>query len=111
MDKLAAVRFGAPIATMFAIAIWTIHALPSGPQVAIHWGPDGHPDAWVGQGAGMLVMPLVACVLWFLLTVYPQGFWSSTKPIPPADLRRRMFSRVLLIQLAVQVFLAIRYLG
>lgn len=111
MNKLLTAREGLLIAAMFVIAIWTIRALPAGAQVAVHWGPDGRPDAWVGQGAGLLVLPLVACVLWFLLTVYPQGFWPPRKPVPPADVRHRMFSRVLLIQLAVQVFLAIRYLG
>jgi hypothetical protein len=98
------------IAAMFAIALWAIHRLPAGAQVAIHWGPDGQPDTWVGQWASLLILPIVACVLWFLLSVYPQGFSIPGKPMPSADDRRTVFSRVLLVQLALQASMAINAL-
>jgi hypothetical protein len=46
MNKFpAAVLNGLLIAAMFAIVGWAIHMLPAGGQVAIHWGPNGQPDA------------------------------------------------------------------
>jgi hypothetical protein len=88
------------ITAMFAIAGWAIHTLPTGGQVAIHWGPDGQPDAWVGEWASLLFMPIVSGVLWFVLSVYP-----------PAGVRPIAISRLLLFQLAAQVLIAIHALG
>lgn len=112
MNKtVAAVLDGLIVAAMFAIALWTIRQLPRGAQVAIHWGPDGRPDACVQEWAGLLIIPLVACVVWFLVSAYPQGLSAPGKPAPPAGLRRAMLSRVLAIQLAAQAVVAIHALG
>jgi uncharacterized membrane protein len=109
--RLAAALNAFLIAAMFAIALWAIYELPAGGQVAIHWGPDGQPDAWIGEWAGLLIIPIIACVLWFLLSVSPQGFSFPGKPIQPADVRRTVFFRVLLIQLAAQTLIAINAVG
>jgi hypothetical protein len=101
MNKLSAAALNCLlIAAMFAVAGWAIHMLPAGGQVAIHWGPDGQPDAWVGEWAGLLVIPIVAGVVWFLLSVYP-----------PAGVRPAAVSHVLLFQLAAEVLIAIHALG
>jgi uncharacterized membrane protein len=112
LNKLfAAALHAILIAAMFGIALWTIHELPAGGQVAMHWGPDGQPDAWVGEWAGLLIIPIVACVTWFLMSVAPQGFSSSRKSVPPAEVRRAVFSRLLFVQLAIQAVIAIHALG
>lgn len=101
MNKLSAATLNVLlIAAMFAVAGWAIHMLPAGGQVAIHWGPDGQPDAWVGEWAGLLVIPIVAGVVWFLLYMYP-----------PAGVRPAAVSHVLSFQLAAEVVIAVHALG
>jgi len=112
LNKLFAAALNAIlIAAMFGIALWTIHELPAGGQVVIHWGSDGRPDAWVGEWAGLLIIPIVACVAWFLMSVSPQGSSSSGDSVPPARVRRTVFSRLLFVQLAIQAVIAIQALG
>ncbi|MGZ5199287.1 MAG: DUF1648 domain-containing protein [Telluria sp.] len=89
---------------MFVIASCVIHVLPAGAQIAIHWGPDGQPDAWVGQWSVLLVIPIVSSVIWFLLSVVPQAFSVSRRPIQPVHPR---FTRVFLILVAAQILIAI----
>jgi|GEM_PF-4987447 len=99
---------GVLVAAMFALAFWTAHALPDRGQVATHWGPNGRPDAWLGGSAAQLINPIVALVLWFLLSTVPQGFASPGKPLKSAHTR---FSRVFLAQLAIQLLLTMHVLG
>lgn len=95
---------GLLVAILFALAFWTIHDTSAGGQVAIHWGPDNRPDAWVGAAAVQLVNPIVALVLWFLLSMAPQGFSPALRT---ADAAHRRFSGVFAIQLAIQLGIAI----
>jgi uncharacterized membrane protein len=104
---MAAVLNAVVIAAMFALALLATREIPPGAQVAIHWGPDGEPDAWMGEQAGFLIVPVIAFVLWFLLSIFPQVLWLPRTPLPPAEVRRTMFSRILLILFAVQVMLAL----
>lgn len=81
------------VALIFAIAFWTIGALPGAGQVAIHWGPDNRADAWIGSPAIYLVNPLIGLVIWFLFSVL--GTFHAR------------FSGIFLTQLAVQLLMAI----
>lgn len=96
------------VAAMFAVAFWTVHALPDRGQVATHWGPDGRPDAWLGGSAAQLINPIIALVLWFLLSTVPHAFASPGKPLKSAHAR---FSHIFLAQLAIQLLMSIRALG
>jgi uncharacterized membrane protein len=96
------------VAAVFAVAFWTVHGLPGAGQVAIHWGPDNQPDAWLGGSAVHLVNPVIALVIWFLLSAAPERFSSPGKPPAAAHAR---FSIVFLIQLAVQLLIAIHARG
>ena len=100
----AAASNGVLVAILFALAFWTIHAVPAGGQVAIHWGPDNRPDAWVGGAAIQLVNPIVALVVWFLLSMAPQGFSPALRT---AGAAHRRFSAVFVVQLAIQLLIAI----
>jgi len=106
--RRAGVLNGLLVVAMFAIAFWTAHVLPTRGQVAIHWGPDGHPDSWVGGAAVQLINPIIALVLWFLLSTVPQGFTSPGKPIKSAHAR---FSNIFLAQLVIQLLLTMQVLG
>ena len=99
----AAAMNGLMVAVLFALAFWTIHDVHGGAQVAIHWGPDNRPDAWVGGAAIQLVNPIVALVVWFLLCMAPQGFSAATRT---ADAAHRRFSGIFVIQLAIQLLIA-----
>ena len=95
---------GLLVAILFALAFWTIHTVSAGGQVAIHWGPDNRPDAWVGGAAVQLVNPIVALVVWFLLCMAPQGFSAATST---AEAAHRRFSSVFVIQLAIQLLVGL----
>lgn len=78
---------------MFAIAFLAIHGLPTGGQVAIHWGPDNRADAWLGGSAIQLINPIIGLVIWF-----------SVSMLRPAQMR---VSNILLIQLVIQLLIAL----
>jgi len=106
--RRAAALNGFLVAAMFAVAFWTTHVLPMRGQVATHWGPDGRPDAWVGGSAVQLINPIIALVLWFLLSTVPQGFAAPGKSLKPAHAR---FSSIFLLQLAIQLLMTMHALG
>jgi len=110
-QRLAAALNAFLIAVMFAIALWAIHRLPAGAQIATHWGPDGQPDAWMGEWAGLLFNPVISCVLWFVFSAFPQGFSLPGKLPLPDHARRAVFSCVLVIQLAAEMFIVMNALG
>lgn len=107
-QRRAAALNGFLVAAMFGVAFWTAHVLPTRGQVATHWGPDGHADAWVGGSAALLINPILALVLWFLLSTCPRGFASRGQP--PASAHAR-FSRIFLAQLVIQLLLTMHVLG
>lgn len=107
-NRHAAALNGFLVAAIFMVAFWTIQVLPARTQVATHWGPDGNPDAWVGGSAGQLINPIIALVLWFLLSTFPQGFASPGKPLKSAHAR---FSNIFLTQLVIQLLLSMYVLG
>jgi uncharacterized membrane protein len=72
-NRSATALNGILVAVVFVIAFWAIHASPAGGQVAIHWGPDNRPDAFIGGSAIQLINPIVALVVWFLLCMAPQA--------------------------------------
>ncbi|CAH0231577.1 hypothetical protein SRABI118_02483 [Massilia sp. Bi118] len=96
-NRSAAVLNALLVALIFAIAFWTIGGLPGAGQVAIHWGPDNRADAWIGGSAAYLVNPLTALVIWFLFSML--GTFHVR------------FSSIFLIQLALQLLIAIHALG
>ena len=104
----AAALNGFLVVAMFALAFWTAHVVPARGQVATHWGPDGHADAWVGGSATQLINPILALVLWFLLSTCPQGFASRGKPLASVHAR---FSHIFLAQLVIQLLLTMHALG
>jgi hypothetical protein len=92
-NRTATVLNACLVVLMFAIAFWTIGGMPGAGQVAIHWGPDNRADAWVGSSAIHLVNPLIALVIWFLFSML--GTFHAR------------FSSIFLMQLAVQLLMAI----
>lgn len=103
-ERLSAALNAVLVAVTFATAAWTISKLPAGGQVAIHWASDGRPDSWVGQQAALLILPITALVLWFVLTFFPRGFGVPRQPIQFVRIRR-----ILLILLVAQLLLAISF--
>jgi hypothetical protein len=109
MNKRSAVLLnGMLVAAIFAIAFWTIGAHPAGGQVAIHWGPDNHADAFLGAPAIQLVNPIVALVIWFLLCMAPQAF--RVRGAAPQAAHGRL-AGLFIAQLALQLLLAIHARG
>jgi len=106
--RLAVWRNAVVVAAIFAIAFWTLHALPAGGQVATHWGSDQRPDLWIGGAAVQLINPIVALVVLFLLAMAPQGFAARGTPANTVHAR---FSGFFLAQLAIQLLLAIQARG
>lgn len=99
---------GLLVAALFALAFLAIQKLPAGGQVAIHWGPDSRPDAWVGASAIQLINPIIALVIWFLAAMAPRGFASKTNPAGTAQAR---LSNILLGQLVIQLLMALYLRG
>lgn len=92
------------LAAIFAVSLLVIDKMPTGGQVAIHWGPDTRPDAWLGGRAIHLINPVIALVIWFVASFFPQGF-ASKRGL--ADTAQAKLSNVLLIQLVIQLLMAI----
>jgi len=92
------------VAAIFAIAFWTTHGMPAGGEVAIHWGPDSRPDTFLRGAAVQLINPIIALVIWFLLTMAPQGF--SSRGQAPGSAHAR-FTGLFLAQLVIQLCMAI----
>ena len=92
------------VAAIFAVALWATHGMPAGGQVAIHWGPDSRPDTFLRGAAVQLINPIIALVVWFLLSMAPQGFLSRGQA--PATAHAR-FTRLFLAQLVIQLCMAI----
>ena len=103
-DRLGNMFNGCLVAAIFAVATLAIYQMPTGGQVAIHWGPDNRPDAWVGGSAIHLINPIVALIIWVVATFFYQGF--STKHHLTGAARSRL-SNVLLAQLVIQLLLAL----
>jgi uncharacterized membrane protein len=103
-NRLATIVSGLLVAAIFAVAVLAIYKMPSGGQVAIHWGPDNRPDAWVGGSAIHLINPIIALVIWFVASFFPQGFASKREVVSTAQAR---LSNVLLIQLVIQLLMAL----
>lgn len=99
---------GLLVAVIFAAAAFAIYQMPSGGQVAIHWGPDNRPDAWVGSLAIHLTNPIVALTIWFVASFFPQGFATKRQL---TDTARARLSNVLLIQLVIQLLIALYVKG
>jgi zinc transporter ZupT len=95
---------GILVAAIFAVAALAIHKIPAGAQVAIHWGPDNRADAWVGGSAIHLINPVIALVIWFVASFFPQGFASKPEGVSTAQAR---LPNILLIQLIIQLLMAL----
>lgn len=92
------------VAAIFAVAFWATHDTPAGGRVAIHWGSDSRPDTFLRVAAVHLINPIVALVLWFLLTMAPQGF--SSRGQAPSTAHARV-TGLFLAQLVIQLCMAI----
>jgi uncharacterized membrane protein len=103
-DRLSNLFNGFLVAAIFAVAAFAIYQMPTGGQVAIHWGPDFRPDAWVGASAIHLVNPVVALIIWVAATFFHQGF--ATKHHLKGTALSKL-SNVLLVQLVIQLLLAL----
>lgn len=110
-SRLAAAVNAFLIALMFAVALWAIHELPAGAHVPTHWGPDGRPDAWTGKWAGLLFNPVLACILWLVMSAFPQGVSLPGKQTLPVHAQRAVFSCILLCQIAAETLIAVNALG
>lgn len=99
---------GLLVAAIFAVSALAIYEMPTGDQVAIHWGPDNRPDAWVGGSAIHLINPVIALVILFVASFFPQGFASKREVVRSAQAR---LSSVLLIQLVIQLLMALSLQG
>lgn len=105
MNHRSAVLLNAAlVAAIFALALWTTHDAPPGGHVAIQWGSDGRPNTFLRGAAVQLINPIVALVIWFLLTMAPQGFTSRGQSPSTAHAR---FTGLFLAQLVVQLCMAI----
>lgn len=102
-DRLSNVFNGFLVSAIFGVAAFAIYQMPTSGQVAIHWGPDNRPDAWVGGSAIHLINPIVALIIWVVATFFHQGF--ATKHQLTGAARSRL-SNILLIQLVIQLLLA-----
>jgi hypothetical protein len=107
-DRLATTLNGLLVAAIFAVAAFAIVQIPGSGQVAIHWGPDNRPDSWVGSAAIHLINPIVALAIWFVASFFHQGF--ATKRQLTGAARARL-SNVLLIQLVIQLLIALLLKG
>lgn len=106
--RLVTVFNGFLVAAIFAVAAFAISQMPSGGQVAIHWGSDNRPDAWVDSSAIHLINPIVALTIWFVASFFPQGFATKRQL---TDTARARLSNVLLIQLIIQLLMALYMKG
>jgi hypothetical protein len=103
-NRFALAFNGALVAAMFLIAFAVINKLPGGGQVAIHWGPDTLPDAWLGGSAIQLVNPIIALVIFFSASMLPQAFSPQKRSTGTVQ---SLVSNILLVQLVVQLSIAI----
>ena len=107
-DRFGTLFNGLLVASIFSIAAFAIYRMPSGAQVAIHWGPDNRPDSWVGSSAIHLINPIVALTIWFIASFFHQGF--ATKRQLTGVARTRL-SNLLLMQLVIQLLMALYLKG
>jgi hypothetical protein len=103
-DRLGTLFNGLLVAAIFSVAGFAIYHMPSGGQVAIHWGPDNRPDSWVGGTAIHLINPIVALTIWFVASFFHQGFATKRQLTGPA---RTRLSNLLRIQLVIQLLMAL----
>lgn len=96
---------------MFAIALWTISELPAGAQIAVHWGGDGEPNGWMGKWPGLLFIPVLAILVSFMASIFPQGYSSPGKLSLPVHAQRSVYVCVLLILTIGQMVIAFNALG
>jgi hypothetical protein len=107
-NRLAPTLNGLLVAAIFAVAAFAIYHMPGGGQVAVHWGPDNRPDAWIGSSAIQLINPIVALIIWVVASFFPHGFATKRPLSGPA---RARLSNVLLIQLVIQLLAALYVKG
>jgi uncharacterized membrane protein len=51
------------IVCMVGASVWALGVLPSGKQVAIHWGPGGVPNNFASIPVALSIGPLIALML------------------------------------------------
>lgn len=107
-DRLSNLLNGFLVSAIFVVAAFAIYQMPTGGQVAIHWGTNNRPDAWVGASAIHLVNPISALMIWVVATFFHQGF--TTKHHLTGNALSRL-SNVLLVQLVIQLLLALYMRG
>lgn len=103
-DRLATIFNGSLVVAIYVIAAVALYQIPSSGQVAIHWGADNRPDAWISSSAIHLVNPVIALTIWCVASFFHQGFATRRQLTGTA---RARLSNVLLIQLIVQLFMAL----
>jgi len=105
-DRLADGASGFLVALMFAAALWALSELPPDARVAVHWNLDGSADGFMGKWAGLLFIPLLGAVIWFLSVYLPNGWTFPGKPELPAAARRALYVCVLVVEAAAQLIIA-----
>ena len=103
-DRFATVFNGILVVAIYVVAAFAIYQMPGGGQVAIHWGADNRPDAWISSSAIHLVNPVIALTIWCVASFFHQGFATRRQLTGTA---RARLSNVLLIQLIVQLLMAL----
>ena len=63
---------GALIASMVAVAAWTLTQIPAQTLIAVHWGIDGRADGYAPAWLGLLALPAIAVVVVALLAALPR---------------------------------------
>lgn len=107
-DRRATLLNGLLVLAIFSVAALAIYQAASGSQIAIHWGPDNRADSWVASSAIHLINPIVALTIWFVASFFHQGF--ATKRLLTGPARTRL-SKLLLIQLVIQLLMALYLKG
>jgi len=105
-DRLAGNASGFLVALMFAAALWALSELPADARVAVHWNLDGVADGFMGKWAGLLFIPLVGAVIWFVSVYVPNGWTFPGKTAFPAAARRALYVCVLFVEAVAQLIIA-----
>jgi uncharacterized membrane protein len=97
------------LAGMFALAWMSWSVVHE--RIPVHWGLDGAPDRWGGRFEGLMVVPLVALVIYFVMLLVPRidPGRANYASFAPAYNTVRML--VLLVLAVVQVFTLLQYRG
>ncbi len=59
------------VCIMLIFTAWAWRQVPEGANIPVHWGINGEPDRYGGKFEGLLMLPIIAAVILFLLYLSP----------------------------------------